>query len=132
MAYFPGKFARFQFSSVAIAGPYRWAPSFKRERLDTTNFESAVGPSGNNVHSEGVTGVLDTTFSVEIYLTDANVNLFFPDAGVICDLLFRKNVALGYKGIAADVLELSPSTAVREVAKATAQLQSNGVVYSAA
>lgn len=128
----PGKFARFRTANVARRGPFRWSPSFRRERLDTTDFESVVSASGNNVHTEGLTGVLDTTFQVEGYMRDDLVNLFFPEAALTCDLYFRKNVALGYVGVAADVLEFTPSTAVREVARFTTQLQANGLVSPAA
>lgn len=131
-SYLPGKFARFTLGSQSIAGAYRWSPGFRRERLDTTNFESVVSVSGNNVFSEGTTGPLDTTFSVEMYVSETNVNFFFPDATLTCAMYYRKNVALGYTGLIADVLDFSPSTAVREVAKATAQLQTNGLVSSAA
>lgn len=131
MAFLPGKFARFRMPT-AIAGPFRWNIGFRRERLDLTNFESAVSVSGNNVHSEGTTGVLDTTFTVELYMSDANVNSFYPEAQVSCDLLFRKAVQLGYLGVAADVLEFQPNTAVRERAMGTAQFQANGLVSPAA
>lgn len=132
MAYLPGKFARFRVASAAITGPFRWSPSFRRERLDTTNFESTVSASGNNVHSEGVTGVLDTTFSVEGYLTDTIINTFFPEASLTCDLYFRKAVALGYVGVVADVLDFAPNTSVRQTSQFTAQLQANGLVSPAA
>lgn len=131
MAFLPGKFARFRAPGV-FAGPFRWNIGFRRERLDLTNFESVVGASGVNVHSEGTTGVLDTTFSVELYMTDVNVNMFFPDASVACDLLYRKNVELGYKSISADVLEFSPNTTVRDRSMGTAQFQANGLVSQAA
>jgi len=132
MAKLAGKFARFRVASAAINGPYRWGAGFKRERLDTTNFERTVGGSGVNVHTDGLTGVLDSTFQVEGWIDDGVTNLFFPDAALACDFLFRKNVALGYFGVAADVLDFSPGTAVREVARFTAQLQANGLVSPAA
>lgn len=133
MAYLPGKFARFYLTGAGnVEGAYRWSPGFRRERLDTTNFESAVSTSGNNVFSEGTTGPLDTTFSVEMYVNPVNVNFFFPDATLTCSLFYRKNVALGYTGLIADVLDFSPNTEVRGVAKATAQLQTSGLVTSAA
>lgn len=132
MAALPGKFARFRAASTAIAGPFRWNVGFRRERLDLTNFESAVSATGVNVHTEGTTGPLDTTFQVETYMTDTAVNLFFPDASLSCDLLFRKTVALGYYGVSADVLSFSPSTEVRQVARATVELQANGLVSPAA
>lgn len=132
-AYLPGKFGRFYLAGFGnVSGAYKWAPSFKRERLDLTNFESAVGASGNNVFSEGDVGVLDTTFQVECYMSPVNVNLFFPDATLQCSLYYRKNIPLGYTGLVADVLDFSPNTAVREVAKGTASLQTNGLVVSAA
>jgi len=130
--YLPGKFGRFYVQGGGnVSGAYRWSPGFKRERLDTTNFESAVSPSGNNVFSEGDTGVLDTTFTIEMYLSAVNVNFFFPDATLVCSLYYRKNIPLGYSGLIADVLDFSPNTAVREMAKATVQLQTNGLVLSA-
>lgn len=132
MAKLPGKFARFRASAANIAGPFRWGASFRRERLDTTNFESAVSASGVNVHTEGTTGPLDSTFTVEGWLDDGVINLFFPDASLTCDLLFRKLISLGYKNVVADVLDFAPGTAVREVGRFTAQLQSNGVVNPAA
>lgn len=128
MAALPGKFARFRAATVSVQGAFRWNVGFRRERLDLTNFESAVSATGVNVFSEGTTGVLDTTFQVEVYLNDTTINLFFPDASLVCDLLFRKNVQLGYVGIVADVLNFAPSTEVRQVGKATVDLQSNGLV----
>ncbi len=124
MPFMAGKFARFRGGSQNLVGPYRWAPGFRRERLDTTNFESAS--DGTNVASEGLTGVLDTTFTVEGYVLDTAANLFFPSTSLTCDLLYRKQIALGYQGIVADVLEFSPSVAVREQIRFTAQLQANG------
>lgn len=131
MPFLPGKFARFRMPAE-FAGPFKWNVGFRRERLDLTNFESPLSASGNNVHSEGTTGVLDTTFGVELYMTDANVNAFFPEAPVLCDLLYRKNISLGYKGVTADVLEFQPNTTVRDRAMGTAQLQANGLVQQAA
>ncbi|AMV24598.1 hypothetical protein VT84_09395 [Gemmata sp. SH-PL17] len=130
MAFLPGKFARFR-APAAIAGAFRWNIGFRRERLDLTNFESAISVSGNNVHSEGATGVLDTTFTVEMYLNDITINAFFPEAQGVCDLLYRKNVELGYKGVVADVLEFQPSTTVRDRAMGTVQFQANGRVLPA-
>ena len=130
MAFLPGKFARFR-APTAIAGPFRWNIGFRRERLDLTNFESTVSTSGYNVHSEGTTGVLDTTFTVEMYMSDANVNAFFPETTVFCDLLYRKNVELGYHNLVADVLEFQPNTAVRDRAMGTVQMQANGLVAPA-
>lgn len=132
MAFLPGKFARFRVLSTAVAGPFRWNIGFRRERLDVTTFESTVSASGNNVFSDGLTGPMDTTFQVEAYMTDANVNIFFPDSLLTCDLLFRKNVSLGYVGLLADVLEFTPNTSVRDRAMGTAQLQTSGLVTSAA
>lgn len=132
MAFLPGKFARFRHDSATTSGSFRWNVGFKRERLDTTNFESVVSLSNNNVHSEGLTGVLDTTFSVEGYPNDVAINVMFPEASLNCDLLYRKNVALGYKGVLADVLSFTPSTSVREQARFTAELQANGLVSPAA
>lgn len=130
MAFLPGKFARFR-QPTAITGPFRWNVGFRRERLDLTNFESAVSVDGTNVHSEGATGVLDTTFTVEQYMSDANVNLFFPAAQVQCDLLYRKTVQLGYVGVYADVLDFTANTAVRDRAMGTVQMQANGIVSQA-
>lgn len=132
MAFLPGKFARFRASGVAFSGPFRWNVGFRRERLDLTNFESAVGASGANVHSEGTTGVLDTTFSVEVYLSDTNANVFFPDAAFYCDLLYRKAVQLGYVNVLADVLDFQGNTSVRDKAAGTVQMQANGIVPLAA
>ena len=132
MAKLPGKFARFRSGGLAINGPYRWGCGFKRERLDTTNFESAVSSSGNNVHTEGTTGPLDSIFTVEGWMDDTVVNMFFPDATMNNDFRFRKNVALGYNDVSADVLDFGPSTAVREMARFTAQMQTSGVVGPAA
>lgn len=130
--YFPGKFARFSRSGTAVEGAYRWSMGLKRERIDVTHFESAVSAGGNNLHTEGVTGPLDTTFNVEAYMTAANLNMFFPEAALVCSLYFKKSVPLGYTGIAADVLDLSPSTGVRETAKMTIGMQANGLVGQAA
>lgn len=130
--FLPGKFARFRSGGSSTTGAFRWNVGFRRERLDVTTFESAVSVSGNNVHSDGLTGVLDTTFQVETYVNDAIINMFFPEALLTCDLYFRKTIALGYVGIAADVLEFSPNTSVRDRAMATVQLQSSGLVSPAA
>ena len=132
MAYLPGKFARFRVASTAIAGPYRWNIGFRRERLDTTTFESEVSFSENNVHSDGMTGVLDTTFQVETLMSDVNVNIFFPESQIVCDLYYRKLIQLGHTGLIADVLELTPSTERRGIATSTAQLQTSGLVAPAA
>lgn len=132
MAFLPGKFARFRVASAAITGPFRWNVGFRRERLDTTNFESATGVSGVNVHSEGLTGPLDTIFNVEGVLDSAGLNIFFPESALTCDLYFRKSVALGYAGVVADVLTFNPSTAVRDRGAFTAELQASGLVPQAA
>ncbi len=132
-SYLPGKFARVYATGIGnIAGAYRWTPGFRRERLDTTNFESAVSTSGYNVFSEGDTGPLDTTISLELWVSPTNVNYFFPDAPLTVSLFYRKNNPLGYSNLLCDVLDFSPGTSVREVAKGTAQLQTSGIVSSAA
>lgn len=131
MSALPGKFARFRSSSASVSGAFRWNIGFRRERLDLTNFESAVSVSGINVFSEGSTGPMDTTFQVEVYATDANVNLFFPEGSLTCDLLFRKTVSLGYMGIVADVLNFTPNTEVRGIGKFVVEFQSNGLVSQA-
>ncbi len=128
----PGKFGRFRATAASVTGSYRWNVGFRRERLDLTNFESAVGVSGINVFSEGDTGPMDTTFQVEVYATTANVNVFFPEGELTCDLLFKKTASLGYNNIAADVLSLTPNTEVRGLGKYVAELQSNGLVTAAA
>jgi hypothetical protein len=138
VAALPGKYARFNSPSGSpVGGPFRWNIGFRRERLDTTNFESAVDAAGVNVFSEGATGVLDTTVQMEMYNSDVSVagNFFFPGLTLTGDLLFRKpglaqfgGTAHGYIGLILDVLDFSPSTAVREVSKSTIQLQSNGFV----
>jgi hypothetical protein len=130
MAALPGKFARFRGAGTAISGAFRWNIGFRRERLDTTNFESAS--NGVNVFSQGLTGVLDTTFQVEFYANDATINLFFPGVEGSADLLYRKAPALGYFGIACDVLSFGPSTEVRGIARYTVEFQSNGLVSAAA
>lgn len=132
MAKMAGKFARFNAGLGAISGPFRWGGGFRVERLDITDFEAPVSASGNNIHTSGLTGPLDSTFTVEGWLDDANINLFFPDTALTCDYLFRKSVSLGYKGVLCDVLDFNPGTSVREVAKFTAQLQANGLVALAA
>jgi hypothetical protein len=132
VAKLPGKFARFQANATTATGAFRWGASFTRERLDTTTFESAVSASGLNLHTDGTTGPLDSKFTVEGWIDDAVLNLFFPDAALTCHLLFRKNVSLGYKNVVADVLDFGPATAVREVGRFTAQLQSSGLVNLAA
>jgi hypothetical protein len=128
--YLPGKFGRFVNGGQAVEGAYRWSMGMKRERIDVTNFESDA--AGENVYSEGVTGPVDTTFSVELYATAANLNVFYPQAPLICALYFKKSPPLGYQGVEADVLDLSPSTGVRETGKLTASLQANGLVVQAA
>ena len=132
MAKLAGKFARFQASGTAINGPFRWGAGFKRERLDTTNFESAVDAGNINVFSEGLTGVVDTTFTVEGWIDDTTLNVFYPSQQFTADFLFRKNVSLGYKSVAVDVLDFSPGTAAREAGKFTAQMQASGLVGTAA
>lgn len=132
MAFLPGKFGRFQANGLYLLGAHRWNVGFRRERLDVTTFESTVSASGYNVHSDGLTSVLDTTFQVETYMTDLAINVFFPETALTCSLYFRKSVALGYTGISADVLEFTPNTGVRERAMATVQLQANGLVSPAA
>ena len=131
MAFLPGKFGRFTAGSITASGAFRWNVGFRRERLDVTTFESAVGITGVNVHSDGLTGVLDTTFQVECYVSTTTYNLFFPDAVVTSSLYFNKNVPIGYVGILADVLEFNPNVSVRDRAMATVQLQSNGIVNPA-
>jgi hypothetical protein len=131
VAYLPGKFARFSAGASVVEGAFRWSVGFRRERLDTTNFESVVGVSGVNVHSEGLTGILDTTFSVEGYVNTDTINLFFPDVELACALYYRKDVSLGYS-CDADVLSFSPQTSVRDKAGFTAELQANGLVNPAA
>lgn len=132
MAFLPGKFARFTAGGITTTGAHRWNIGFRRERLDVTTFESAVSASGYNLHTDGLTGPLDTTFQVETYVNDVIVNLFFPEAALVASLYFRKTVALGYVGVSADVLEFTPNTGVRERAMATVQLQANGLVSPAA
>jgi len=132
VAFLPGKFARFRAAGISASGAFRWNIGFRRERLDVTTFESTVSASGNNVHSDGLTGVLDTTFQVETYISDTTYNLFFPEASLSCDLFYRKLVQLGYSGILADVLEFTPNVTVRDRAMGTVQLQANGLVSPAA
>jgi hypothetical protein len=127
-----GKFARINNGSTAVVGPFRWTSGFKRERLDVTTFESTVSASGNNVFSDGLTGVLDSIFTIEGWIDDTTINLFFPDASQTNDFLFRKNVSLGYKGVNGDILDFGPATGVREAAKFTSTFQSNGLVPLAA
>jgi hypothetical protein len=132
VSYLPGKFARFRAAAAAVKGPFRWNVGAKRESLDTTSFESPVSASGVNVHCEHETGPLDTTFGVEGVLDTGVVNLFWPDALLTCDLLYRKDSPLGYQNVLADVLDFNPSTAVREVGRFSAQLQATGLVSPAA
>lgn len=129
MAYLAGKWARFNAGGINVVGAYKWSIGFKRERLDTTSFESAANTV--NVFSDGLTGVLDTTFSVEGYVSDALVNLFFPEANIAAALYYRKSVALGYAINYADILSFSPSTTVRDKATFTAELQTSGLVTPA-
>lgn len=132
MAFLPGKFARFTTGGLTTSGAFRWGMGFRRERLDVTTFESTVGATGVNVHSDGLTGVLDTTFTVEGYVNDLAVNILFPDASVACTLLYRKAVSLGFTVGAADVLSFQPTTTVRDKASFTAELQASGLVSPAA
>lgn len=131
MAYLAGKYARFTAGGVNVVGSYKWAIGFKRDRLDTTNFESAVSVSGNNVFSEGLTGIFDTTFSVDGYVNDALVNIFFPEAYITAALYYRKTVALGYAIPYADILSFSPNTTVRDKAGFSAEFQTSGLVSAA-
>ena len=132
MAFLNGKFARFRVAAAAVTGAFRWQLGLRRERLDTTNFESVVSLSGNNVHSDGLTGVLDSTVTVEGYSDDATINLLFPEASLAIDLFYRKAVQLGYSIAYADVLSFAPKTAVRDRAGFTCELQANGLVSPAA
>lgn len=132
MAFLPGKFARFTAGGVTASGTFKWDVGFRRDRLDTTHFESTVSASGNNVHSEGLTGVLDTTFSVSGHVSDTLVNILFPEASIAATLLYRRNVSLGYSVASADVLSFSPSTSARGKAEFSAELQANGLVSPAA
>lgn len=131
MAYLAGKFARFNAGGTNVVGAYKWGIGFKRDRLDTTSFESAVSVDGVNVFSDGLTGVMDTTFSVDGYVSDVLVNLFFPQANLSAVLYYRKNVALGYVITYADILSFTPSTSVRDKAVFTAELQTSGLVSPA-
>lgn len=131
MAFLPGRYARFTAGAISTSGTFRWNIGFRRERLDTTNFESVASAATGNVHSEGLTGVLDTTFSVEGYVNDVTVNLFFPGGALVCSLLYRKFISLGYV-CSADVLSFQPQTSVRDKAGFTAELQTNGLVSPAA
>lgn len=132
MAFLAGKFARFRVASTAVTGPFRWDIQFRRERLDVTNFESTAGGTGVNIHTDGLTGPLDTIFTVEGYVNDSVVNVLFPDANIACDLFFRKSVSLGYTVGYADVLSYRANTGVRERAQFTAELQASGLVAPAA
>lgn len=132
MPFLPGKFARFSAGGLTTSGAFRWNVAFRRDRLDTTTFESIVSADGTNVHSDGETGVLDTTFNVEGYSVDTTINILFPGAGIAAALQYRKNVALGYAIADADVLSFNPQTTVRDKASFTAELQANGLVSPAA
>jgi hypothetical protein len=105
VAFMAGKFARVTVDGNTATGPYRWGVGFKRERLDVTTFESTVGASGVNVHTDGLTGPLDTTIQIEGYQNDVVPNLLFPDSSAALTLLWRKAVALGYSIGSADVLD---------------------------
>jgi hypothetical protein len=131
MAFLNGKFARFRVAATAVTGAFRWQLGLRRERMDTTNFESVVSASGNNVHSDGLTGVLDSTVTIEGYSDDNTINLLFPEASLAVDLLYRKTVSLGYAISYADVLAFSPKTGVRDRAGFTCELQTNGLVSPA-
>lgn len=126
--YLPGKFARFTAGGVSVAGAYEWGLTARRDRLDTTNFESAVSANGINVCSDGLTGVLDTTFNVSGYASAALINILYPAAELACTLLFRKNTPLGYYISYADVLSFAPKTSVRDKGGFSAELQSSGIV----
>lgn len=132
MAFMAGKFARVTVDGVTATGPYRWSIGFKRERLDVTTFEATVGATGVNVHTDGLTGPLDTTIQVEGYQNDVTPNLLFPDSSAALTLLWRKAVALGYTVASADVLDYNSNTAVRDKAGWTSQLQASGLVAPAA
>lgn len=132
MAFLAGKFARVTVGAVTATGPYRWQIGFRRERLDVTTFESTVGLTGVNLHTDGLTGPLDTTVTIEGYQTDTTPNLLFPDASTSLALLWRKNVALGYAIAVADVLSYNSNTAVRDKAGWSAECQASGIVSPAA
>jgi hypothetical protein len=132
VAFLAGKFARVTVDAVTATGPYRWGLGAKRERLDVTTFESTVGATGVNLHTDGLTGPMDTTISVEGWQNDVTPNLLFPDASAALGLFWRKAVQLGYTIGSADVLDYNSNTTVREKAGWTAQLQTNGLVAPAA
>jgi hypothetical protein len=123
---YAGKFGRLKVASAAVGYMSGWKSRFRRERLDTTNFESAA--STYNVFSDGLTGVLDTTFNVDGYVDVGNAAVFFPAATLSCDFIFNKTSGLGYLGIAADVLGFEPGGQVRQLFTFSAELQSNGAV----
>lgn len=137
MAFLNGKWARFSATTTSVAGSssgnvtgaYKWAIGFKRDRLDTTNFESSADTI--NVFSEGLVGVLDTTFSVDGYVSDTNVNIFWPGSSLAAGLYYRKTSQLGYTISNADLLDFSPTTTVRDKAGFSAQFQTNGTVNPA-
>lgn len=127
-----GKYGRVNVLGVPINGSFRWAMSFRRERLDVTNFESTVSNTGYNVFSDGLTGVLDTTANIEGYFNTAAPNLFYPDGPLTFDFLFAKSPQFGYFNVYCDILEYSPGVTVRDRQQFTASLQTSGSVPTAA
>lgn len=123
-----GKHGRINVTGVGAVGYMSsWRARMRRERLDTTNFESVT--LNGNVYSEGLTGVLDTTFTVEGYChAGGNLLVYYPQDGLVHDFLFRKTSPLGYLGVECDVLGFEPGGNVRDRFTFTAELQSNGLV----
>lgn len=126
MAFIPGKFGRVTVGGVALVGSFRWGMSLKRDRLDTTNFESSVSGDGFNVFSEGVVGVLDTTANIEGYVNTAQASILAPAGSAAFSFLFLKSPVFGYQGVTCDILDYSPGIQVRDRQQYTAQVQTNG------
>ena len=131
MAFTPsaGKYGRVNQTGVPVAGITGWTAQFRRERIDVTNFESSVSADGYNVFSDGLTGVLDSTFNIEAVTNVAAPAAFFPIAPLFYDFLYTKAVPIGFTNIYCDILNFSPGPKVRAGNTFTAELQSSGAVY---
>lgn len=130
MAFTPaaGKYGRILQNSSAVEGSFRWQMSMKRDRLDVTNFESTLSADGYNVFSDGLTGILDTTATIEGYVNGSALTIFMPKGQLAYSFLYTKTPVHGFLGVNCDILEFAPGIQVRDRQQFTAQLQSNGSV----
>lgn len=128
---FAGKFGRVQGSGVPLGYLSAWRARFRRDPIDTTNFETTT--DGVNVGEEQLTGTLGTTFTVEGYVDQtAGMNLFYPYTQVTMDFLYRKTSPVGFRNVVVDILGFEPGGGVKDVFKYTAEVKVNGLLGVAA